>query len=60
MLQRDRSVAQPGRGLPYRSETETQTNRFHVIIIISSLFTDFPGTFPLEPVANPTTQASIF
>jgi hypothetical protein len=32
-----------------------------IIIIISySLFTDFPDTFPLEPVVNPTTQVSSF
>jgi hypothetical protein len=32
----------------------------NIIIIISSLSHVFPGIFPLEPVANPTTQASIF
>jgi hypothetical protein len=32
-----------------------------IIIIISYfLFTGFPGTFPLEAVVNPTTQASSF
>jgi hypothetical protein len=33
--------------------------RDYYFVIISSLFIGFPGTFPLEPVVNPTTQASI-
>jgi hypothetical protein len=37
------------------------TLRLIIIIIISSIFHRFsPGTFPLEPVVNPTTQASSF
>jgi hypothetical protein len=31
-----------------------------IISIISSFFTGFIGTFLLEPVVNPTTQASSF
>jgi hypothetical protein len=32
-----------------------------IITIIIAIFSQvFPGTFPLEPVVNPTTQASRF
>jgi hypothetical protein len=32
-----------------------------IIIIIIAMFSQiFPGTFPLEPMVNPTTQASSF
>jgi hypothetical protein len=51
------SLIQPEGGLQYSKE--------HIIIIIiisSSLFFSqvFPGTFPLEPEVNSTTQASSF
>jgi hypothetical protein len=41
---------------------KAQTTRFIIIIIIIIIscrrFSFFPGTSPLEPVVNPTTQAS--
>jgi hypothetical protein len=45
--------------LPQRSERLICKNYIIIIIIISChRFSLFPGTSPLEPVVNPTTQAS--
>jgi hypothetical protein len=43
-----------------RNNSEVRFLETDIIIISSSLFTGFPATFPLEPVVNPTTQASSF
>jgi hypothetical protein len=49
----------------YQSTSQGQTLYLsliiiNIIIVSYSLFKGFPGTFPLEPVVNPATQASSF